>query len=273
MAQALLEIFDETLQKWVIAIGPDGRPIVGDPATGEGWECCCGGGGEPNPCCLTARWRRCVDGSFVTVTNFGSEAIYIVEATRTTRVDRTDRVYNETQNYREVTRYFGVLQPNGQCWFYQQCVELMNRIVRVWEFGQGHTNGEVEVVEDTQQCANPNPVRMGSNGIGGSCYYSVQTGTGFGCSGSYGSVFQTLWVWNIQCNDSGTDGFSVTGTEGIRVVEGASIVELSSIQYSKSLVPTQPCGSGSLTGPGSRPLEPGIADFLRRQQGCVGCGG
>lgn len=257
------------------ALGPNGNPIVFDETTGVGAECCCGGGGGQNPCCLIVNWRRCNGGAVVNVPNFGSEAIYALDFTRTTHVDRDGNIYDDTHTYRERTRYFGVLQTNGQCWFFQQCVEFFSRIVRVWQQGQGHTSGDVEVIENITQCANPNPSRLPSATIGGSCYNSVQTGGNWVCNGSFGSMFQTLWSWNIQCVDTGNPLFSATGTEGIRVVQGASVVELTSIQYTKSLVPTQPCGTGSLTGPGASgvPIEAGIAEFLRRQAGCAGCGG
>lgn len=259
----------------------DGRGFISfNPETGEGAECCCGGG--DGLCCLALSWQRCTDGVYRFYPAFGKELIESRDHTITTVVDRFGLAtqYTDTDTLHAVVRLFGLPQPNNGCHLYGQCIEFTNRIVRVWREGPGHQNGDTEVLLDVTACESQDPYLIDDVPTAtGSCYYpdGLQTGGQVGCNGSYGgSGSRDSWFWNIQCSAS---AFASSGTQIYlyRPNETGFIEERRTTQFTRSIVSVTPCdGGGSLTGPGpdsGTPIDPGIAEFLRRQRGCEGCGG
>lgn len=315
MAKALLEIFDEGLQAWVIAIGPDGLPIVGDPETGEGWECCCGGGGGGGPCNLTFATRlfpaagefcfRCPPPQGYTCCDYGSryewerfgESTYTATAPGFSNI-RYDRGREKTR-----VRYSSITQ-NCQCVY--RCLERE-------AYGTETTNGSTIVVRDINQCGETTERPCGQGTYPGPYPHQADcfpVGRGFlfaapfvarnimrdgppdvseQCAGSWVEVIEgvatrtTTWAVQFSCNAG-----SYTSSQLIQHVNGLEeryetngtysiVVTRPSYRDCGDLTECNPCnGSGSLTGPGGDselPTEPGIAEFLRRQRGCVGCGG
>lgn len=308
--RALLEIFDEDLQRWVIAIGPDGLPIVGDPETGEGWECCCGGGGG---CCYIESVQLCGRPDYVDC-NLGESFIATFSATASSyREEWGNFGSNVRQSFdlsaSGVIRHYK--QPADGCFPRTQCLSLSYHSLYIITNNGTETNRTERFADcDNRTYYNFNPGRGGGRDAtyllgegaegGGPLFYPqspilVRSGTSpwdvvtnnNTCqgqerwwNGTVGGELIAQSTWNrVETCRSGTLEYHLPPYAWFA---GTPLGFQGRADYSASIeiVPERECsGSDALrgdTGPGAesdRPIDPGIADFLRRQRGCEGCGG